>query len=371
MSSVGKGIQYRSESYRLRDIFFVIQMDSIMLSNCSLVLITMLRCTARLNAKATSKDICRILENVRRVYAADNNRFKERAYGAAIRALESYDGPLESAKDVKGLPGVGKSMQSKIDEILKTGKLQQETELLKNDGTRSLLFLSDIPGFGYVGARRIVDAFGPVFTIDALKKLEPQFPSKGLRPFTAAQQFGVRSYNDLRERIPREEVAQHEAYICTATKRIDPDAQFAVCGSYRREMATAGDVDVLVSSSTRPSLLGDLCDSLTGAGYVKHVFGQGPTKFMGACALAEGPIRHVDIRSVAPKSFPAAMLYFTGSKSFNIRMREHAVKQGFMLNEYALSKANAGVHEALPVRSEKDIFDAIGMAYVEPKDRSS
>jgi len=53
-------------------------------------------------------------------------------------------------------------------------------------------------------------------------------------------------------------------------------------------------------------------------------------------------------------------------------MRAHAVEQGFTLNEYCIrpigSRGTPG--EALPVTSEKDVFEYINYPFKEPHERN-
>lgn len=70
-------------------------------------------------------------------------------------------------------------------------------------------------------------------------------------------------------------------------------------------------------------------------------------------------------------SLPCAMLYFTGSGDFNKNMRTFALKKNISLNEYGVysidrNKNKIGSH---PMKSEKDIFEFLGLDYIEPCDR--
>jgi DNA polymerase/3'-5' exonuclease PolX len=86
---------------------------------------------------------------------------------------------------------------------------------------------------------------------------------------------------------------------------------------------------------------------------------------MGICKYLNNPIRKIDIRIVIPESFFTALLYFTGSYEFNERMRGIAKRQGYKLNEYGLYKNNKQIH----IYSEKDVFDILGMKYLDPINR--
>jgi DNA polymerase (family 10) len=92
------------------------------------------------------------------------------------------------------------------------------------------------------------------------------------------------------------------------------------------------------------------------------------TKFMGLCKKFKD-IRRLDIRLVPMKSFFPAYLYFTGSYEFNERMRGIAKKQKYKLNEYGLYKLDGDTEKLINIYSEKDLFDILGMNYLEPKDR--
>ena len=58
------------------------------------------------------------------------------------------------------------------------------------------------------------------------------------------------------------------------------------------------------------------------------------------------------------------MIYFTGSKAHNIRIREMAVRAGLKLNEYGLFDAKSG--ELLAAETEEDVYGRLGMPYIEP-----
>ncbi len=96
-------------------------------------------------------------------------------------------------------------------------------------------------------------------------------------------------------------------------------------------------------------------------------------KYMGFGQHYEGkkkyPIRRVDIRYVPYNSYYPALLYFTGSGPFNEKMRGLAKALGYRLNEYGLYKKINGKLMKVKVTSEKDIFDKLGMDYVEPEER--
>ena len=111
---------------------------------------------------------------------------------------------------------------------------------------------------------------------------------------------------------------------------------------------------------------------LRESGYVTDTLAQGPSKFMGVCRLPDGMHRRLDLRSVPPEQFHFATLYFTGSNLLNVKMRLRAIELGMTLNEYRLERKPAvdgQEAEAVPAGSEREVFEALGMDYLEPHER--
>jgi DNA polymerase (family 10) len=71
------------------------------------------------------------------------------------------------------------------------------------------------------------------------------------------------------------------------------------------------------------------------------------------------------LRVVEREAFPFALLYFTGSKAHNIRLRARAQSLGYRLNEYGLF---AGDDErSATCRDEREVYRRLGLGYVEPE----
>src|SRR5918996_419956 len=127
-------------------------------------------------------------------------------------------------------------------------------------------------------------------------------------------------------------------------------------GSLRRMKETIGDVDLLVASADA----GPIMDAFVVHPSVSRVLANGETK---SSVLTELGLQ-VDLRVVPKEAWGAAMIYFTGSKPHNIRIREMAVKEGLKLNEYGLFDAKSG--DLLAAETEEAVYERLGMAYVEP-----
>ena len=99
----------------------------------------------------------------------------------------------------------------------------------------------------------------------------------------------------------------------------------------------------------------------------------GKNKFMGICKLSpELPARRIDILIADPSYYYFALLYFTGSYTFNIYMRKIALQKGLSLSEYGFKdiKDTKNIIDTTNIiNSEEDIFKYLDMTYVEPHKR--
>jgi DNA polymerase (family 10) len=126
-----------------------------------------------------------------------------------------------------------------------------------------------------------------------------------------------------------------------------------VAGSLRRKKDTIGDVDILVATSTRGALVNTFCAS-------GIILANGDTKISKALGGVQ-----IDLRIVNEDEWGAALLYFTGSKNFNIRMRKDALARSWTLNEYGLWNGD----KRIAGKTEEEIFKALGWDFVKPEDR--
>jgi DNA polymerase (family 10) len=131
----------------------------------------------------------------------------------------------------------------------------------------------------------------------------------------------------------------------------------AVAGSIRRHRETIGDVDVLVAT-TDPKRVSKAFEALSE---VQAVLAHGPTKTL--VRLSSGI--DADLRVLAPESFGAALLYFTGSKAHNVALRKIAIKKGLKLNEYGLFRGK----RSIAARTEEDVYGTLGLPWIPPEMR--
>jgi DNA polymerase/3'-5' exonuclease PolX len=157
----------------------------------------------------------------------------------------------------------------------------------------------------------------------------------------------------------------------TIAKSIDPNMKCVIMGSYRRGAKDSGDIDILLTHPTDNTVFRRFVDRLIHIEYLFDHLAYGDHKYMGYGILQdEGSIpRRIDCIWSPPSEYPFAMLYFTGSGNFNVKMREYAGTKGYRLNEKCLIDLSTGKPVDHSFVDEADIFTFLGLEYVEPKNR--
>lgn len=222
----------------------------------------------------------------------------------------------------------GKSLKSKIDTINNGEKLQELDEIRKYTALVSLR------------------GFGVAFVKKAMKS---GIPPKSL--WTDAQRLSYKYRSVICSQIPRKIIKDYIVHF----RKFAPVRGL---GSYRRQKAYSGDVDLMFKSA----------DDFVFPRKIPGILGfylRGPNKFSWLTEF-DGYVFQVDLLIVPSVEYATSLLYFTGSKTFNIDMRRHAKYSGFLLNEHGLYRDG----ERIKTATEREIFDIIGYPYTTPKNRN-
>ena len=306
------------------------------------------------------------LETLRLADLYRKQTFPARAYEAAIETLKGLSGPVTKPEDTKGLEGIGAKIQLKIQEIIATGTLKAATEARSELPIKAFQALLGVHGVGPVKAKDLID--GGLTTIEGLRKAS----AENSKLLTAAQKLGVKHYDDSLLRIPREEMEEHENTILPG---LSEEFTGTIVGSYRRGAASSGDIDVLLtlpdimSKKDQGALFLHMIDLFKEVGYIVDTLSSGPTKFLGYCQVEGKPVRRLDLLMIPKAEYACAILYFTGSQQFNVAFRSYALTKGYTLNEHRLEATKEGVPAVPSFTAEKDIFDFLGLQFVEPDKR--
>ena len=309
----------------------------------------------------------------------EDKKWNLRAISNAIISISKYNEEIISGNQLKDkIKGIGEKIAKKIDEILLTGTLKEfynndseksnnKNNNQNNDQNKILDELLLITGIGNVRAKNLISS--GIKDIESLKKAIEDKKIKS----THHIDIGIKYYNDLKIKIPRDDIDKIKIIINDVIKKIDKNLLFEICGSYRRGLSESGDVDILISN---PNYLENIYDQKFLTNIIKelekinfiidHLTSKGNTKFMGICKINK-IARRIDIRIVNYQSYYTSIIYFTGSKEFNIYLRKEALSKNYTLNEYFLTNIHTGEH--MSIHSEKEIFEILEIPYLETKER--
>ena len=295
-----------------------------------------------------------------------DNFFKTRAYRMAAEAVERLEEDISIVVQedrLKSIPGIGDAIAKKITEIVKTGNLKFLEEL-KKEIPIVLLDLLKIQGLGpkrvyalyknlgitsidklrdacLKGKVQVLDGFGVVTELNILRGIALLKKTSGRALLNVAFSDGIDYINYLKD--------------------FDKVEDISIAGSLRRMKETIGDIDILISSNY-PN---DVMDYFVKYPNIDQILVKGSTK---TSVLLNDNLQ-VDLRVVKSDSYGAALQYFTGSKEHNVAIRSIALKKGFKLNEYGLFDKETD--EYVAGKTESDIYDKLGLSYIEPELREN
>ncbi len=323
-----------------------------------------------------NRDVARILRETAQLLEIDGAIIGR--YRSYERAAELIDGLPESVaslasdpEKLTALPGIGDRMAEHIQEILKTGDYALRTKLLKKY-PHTILDLLKLQSLGPKKVAVLWKTF-KAGTVEQVEKLAREGKLRALDGFgekseqnilkavAVFQKASGRFHLDVAQRVADEIIA----HIRTLGRQIE-DVQAA--GSLRRSKETVGDLDLLVTmpeSRNKPRDVAAVSDHILAFPAIEQVLARGENKV--SFILSSG--MQVDVRLLPPSEAGAALLYFTGSKEHNVTLRSRALKMGFTLNEYALSR----LKDEKPVasRTEEDIYRKLGLAWIPPELREN
>jgi len=320
-----------------------------------------------------NQEIAKIFQNIALYLEMQDIAFKPQAYEKAALNLETLSEDVSEIykkggiNALKEIPGIGENLAEKIIEYIKTGKIK-EYESLKKKMPVNIEELTSVEGIG----PKIVRDLYKNLKIKNLADLEKAAKAKKIR---GLPHFGEKTEQNILESIEflkrskgrflLGEILPKVQDIIEELKKLKEIKSISEAGSVRRRKETIGDVDILITSSN-PKKIIDYFVSMPG---VIKVWGKGPTK--ASIRLKEN--FDVDLRVLPEKQFGSALQYFTGSKEHNIVLRKTAIDRGLKLSEYGLFRATRDKRQEtrLAGKTEKEIYSALKMAYIEPELREN
>ncbi len=300
----------------------------------------------------------------------DANVFRIRSYERAAETIRGLGPELsdirESEAGLQGIPGIGEAIADKIEELLDTGELSFLQDLLDRYPP-GFLELLKIPGLGPKRAALVFHELG-VGSVDQLEEACVREQVRELKGMGAKSEQkllqAIESYWRGRERALLGAMLPQAETIVEFLRELPAVISADYAGSVRRGRETVGDLDVLATSDDPAAV----CKAFGEGGLLAEVTSAGGTKVSGT--LPGG--RQVDLRVVAPESYGAALVYFTGSQQHNIRLRERGQDRDLKVNEYGVFCADEHdgddqEGERVAGDTEAGVYAALDLAWIPPE----
>ena len=318
-------------------------------------------CKAVADTKQDVLDMLRDLAELSMLEEGNPQSFRVRAYQSAAQAIAAQATDLGklTAPELQQIQGIGKSTADKIRLLLETGKVEK-LEKLRQKHPRSVRAMLRIHGLGPKAIVKLRRELG-VESIDDLRSALAQHKVQRLSGFAA------KSEQRLSEALARfdaqgsvDRTPIHVAHRL-ATRVINELAEVpgvshaSYCGSLRRLCETVGDIDLVVVAEDPHAVM----EAFVSLRSVEAVLVRGVTK----TSVLTHRGTQIDLRVVEADQLGAAMLYFTGSKGHNIKLRQRAQARGMTLNEYSLSTQGG---KAVASRTEEEIYAALDLPWIPP-----
>jgi DNA polymerase beta len=308
-----------------------------------------------------------LMETLSEIMMKQGEPFRARAYQKAQETIMNYPCDIVGVEQLKGQPGIGPTITEKLEEYVNTGTLK----VIEREKNNPVNTLGDIYGVGPKKAKEMVDK--GITSVAQLREKQDLH-------LNDVQRVGLKYYEDILQRIPRQEIDEYKTIFNESFSKVagSNEDRFEIVGSYRRGALTSGDIDVIITSENS-SVFKGFIDLLIKEKIIIEVLSRGSTKCLVICKLTpESVARRVDFLYTNQQEYPFSILYFTGSKIFNTVMRGKALEKGFTFNEHGMyslvEKEGKKGNEKGPrvnniFKDEKDIFDFLDLQYKRPEER--
>jgi DNA polymerase (family 10) len=340
-----------------------------------------------------NQDLAQRLEDIARMMdLLGEDSFRAIAHSRAARAIdalpEDVSGIASDKKKLLEIEGIGTKIADKIIEFVKSGQIP-EHEALRAKVPPGLLEMMAIPGLGPKTVRALWQNLG-ITDMAGLKKAIADGSILGV------PRMGEKAVDKIKASMAHAEQGQQRLALglamplaeslVAAMKKVKGVKDAAYAGSLRRGRETVGDLDILVAATdpgpatktftTLPGVVSILAAGESRSSVRLSVFETAGRMDAEGEPSTTGPSIQADLKIIPPNSWGAAMMYFTGSKDHNVRLRGIALDQGLTLNEYGLfpeddedtPPQSRGV-KAVAGKTEEEIYKKLGFPWIPPEIR--
>jgi DNA polymerase (family 10) len=297
------------------------------------------------------------------------NPFRIRAYQNAISILDNLTVSIQDLwenKRLKEIPGVGIGIESHLNELFSTGKVQ-EFEDIKEDLPDGMFALIGLRGIGAKRAFKLAASFKLTNRETALDKLKEN-AEKG--KIQIIEGFGEKIEKTILEAIDEQKMTKNSKVrfllphaeqivdrIVAYMKKCKSLEKIEAAGSFRRRNPTIGDLDIPLSTNNPEKVI----EHFLKFPEIGEVVVRGDKR---ASVVLKNDAQ-VDIRVTTPEAYGSMLQYFTGSKQHNILLRNYALSKGMSLSEYGIKKGD----KIKEFSNEEDFYKEIGLPYIPPEIR--
>ncbi len=305
-------------------------------------------------------DVAELLDKMAQASeAAGEDRFKVIAYRRAATVIRNMEQDVEDVwkqGQLEEIKYVGSAIAKKIDEYLRTGKLEALEKMEKKVPTGALELMK-VPGIGPKTAYKLAQNYHVKSVDDLRVGLASGALTEAVGEVMAKKLAGeVEKMKEGGSRMLLVEAFNLAAMLVAYFEEKGIDVQPA--GSLRRGANTVGDIDILTTDA-------NASEAFVSYPMVDRVIERGPTRV--SVFLKTGT--QVDLRIVKKDELGAALVYFTGSKQHNIELRNLAIEKGWKLNEYALADAKTG--KVVASKTEEEVYSKLGLEFIPPELREA
>ncbi len=310
-----------------------------------------------------NKKVATILNRITDLLEMNGVDFRTKVYRRAAHTVEFLSQDIQDVRNegkLEELPGIGKNLSKKIEEIIDTGSLEYY-ENLKKEFPVDFEALIAIEGLGPKSIKLLYDELG-IKNLEELEKAAKRHRIRRLKGMGDKKELQIiENLKFVRKTTGRILLGQILPIAESIKNELEKSDVFDVeiAGSIRRMKETVGDIDILVVTDKPEQIM----DYFTSMDHVSEIIIKGLLK--STIRLKNGI--QVDIRVFNEDSSGSALLYFTGSKETNIDMRKIAIRKGLKLNEYGVYRDEKQVAG----KTEDEVFRKLGMQYIEPELREN
>jgi DNA polymerase (family X) len=322
----------------------------------------------------TNQEISTLFKKVAASYQILDEKkylFQMLAYQKASDIVENLSielGELYKEGKLNNIPGIGKTIEARLEELFRTGKVKYFESIMKNI-PESVFVLLDIPSFGPKKAYKLARHFklnNPKTVVSDLQKLALKNKISKVAGFGEKSETDIlRALEEFKKNIGQPvrvdlvratEIAEK---IIDYMKKLDKVEQIETLGSLRRKKETIGDIDIAVATSSPEEVI----NYFVNYPKAERIIEKG--KKTASIMVFEGA--QIDLMTQPLENFGSLLQHQTGSKEHNIKLREYAIKKHLSLSEYGIKEKG----KQLKFANEEEFYNKLGMEWIPPEIREN